>query len=527
MAGSGITISETARALVRTGFFGADFDSNVEEIRAFQSLRFGASVANNIFATDQGRAEIEMMAFALSTGNWYGDRQAGDTTLKNVRLRAAAVTIARQLGYTARSSVPPAVSISMTLAVSPPSRLTIEKGRKLNGPGDLSFETAQQVIFDIGEVGPKVFAAREGKSLEETFTSTGEPNQVFKITTIPGGMAIAQDSVQSFVAEVAWTANEVLLFEQTNQFEFEYGFDPPRAVFGNGVAGNIPPKDAAIRIRFFVTDGTAGTVAAGAVTSFAQPLTVGTTTLAATLVQSEPSSPGSDPESIASIATNAPQVFQSAGRAVTQLDLDGLINSFIDSTWGAVAIGRATVPRSVDQDAEALSVIQDMVNANVPADTVQRLRDYWNTVLASNCEANVVLAQILAADLLGRYIPASVGLARALETFLQARTESTVRVHVADGSINLLSVDLAIEVHPLLDFSSQEAQQTIVASVVQVAEDSLLDEPELHLGADIVVPDLGPLRPGRGRGRGGLHVHPSVQPAGPGRRERGRCRVGF
>lgn len=474
MAGTGISLTQTARDLIRSGFFGKDFDTFVSEISDFLALRFGTDVANNIVASEQGIALIEMFAFGLSTAAWYIDRQAGDTTLLYVRLRAAAVAIARQLGYVARAAVPPAVTITMTLTNAPPSRLTIDQGTKLNGPGGLIFETTQQLIFDTGQLGPQTFSAREGQTLEQVFTSDGTPNQFFLLTTIPTGQSLAQDSVQAFVSTVSWAANSMLLYEQTNQFEVQYGFSPPRLVFGDGIAGNIPPKDSEIRVRFFVTDGTTGSVPAASVTTFSQPLSVGTTIIGATLVQSQPSTPGSDPEPIASIQANAPQVFQAAQRAVTQVDLDGWINSFIDSTFGKVAIGRATVPHSVDQDAEALSIIQDMVNASVPADVIQRLRDYWNGVLSSNSDANVVVAQILSSDSLGRYVQAPVGLARALETFLNAKTESTVKVHVADGSINLLSVNLAVDVHVLPAFTSQEAAQAVVANVLQAIEQQLL-----------------------------------------------------
>lgn len=474
MVGGGISLSTTARDLVRSGFFGKDFDTYVSELVDFIGLRFGSDVANNIVASEQGIVLIEMMAFALSTMSWYGDRQADDTTLLNARLRAAAVVIARQLGYVARASVPPAVTLTMTLTTPPPSRLTIDQGTKMSGPSGLIFETVQQLIFDTGVVGPVTFAAREGQTLSAVFTSNGEPNQVFPITSVPTGKSIAQDSVQAFVSTLQWTANPIITFDQTNQFEFQYGFNPPRLLFGDGIAGNIPPKDAEIKVIFFVTDGTAGSVPANSVKSFSAPLAVGTTLIGTNITQPDPSTPGSDPESIASIKNNAPLVFQAAQRAVTQADLDGWINSFIDPTFGGVAIGRATVPHSYQQDAEALSIIQAMINASVPADVVTRLQNYWNTVLSSNCAANVVVAQVLSSDPIGRYVRAPVGLARALETFLGAKTESTVKVHVADGSINLLSVDLAVDLHVLPAFASQEATQTVVASVIDTLERQLL-----------------------------------------------------
>lgn len=471
---AGISLNDTARELIRSTFFGKDFDSYVAEITNFIQLRFGDEIASNIVASEQGIMLIEMVAFSLSTMSWYGDRQADDTTLQDARIRAAAVGIARQLGYKPRASVAPAVEITMTLGLPAPARLTLEKGRKLVGPSGLSFEMAEEVVFDAGEQGPKVFAARQGVTLEEIFTSNGQPGQFFPVTVVPGGSTIAQDSPQAFVDNVEWDENPFLLFEQTNQFEFQYGFAPPRIQFGDGIAGNIPVADAEIRVRVFTTDGTGGSVPANTVTTFVQPLVAGGQTLEATLVHDEPSSPGSNRETLASIKTNAPLVFQTADRAVTQVDLDALINSFIDATFGAVAIGRATVPRSIDEDAQAQTIIQEITNAGAPQDTIDSLTDYWNKVLASDCQANVIIAQILAEDSQGRYVSASVGLARALETYLDARAESTAKVQVTDGSVNLISVDVASQVRTTVEFSSGDAQQGVLTAVRTAIEGVLL-----------------------------------------------------
>ncbi len=538
----GISLSVTARDLIRSGFFGKDFDTAVNEITSYLQLRFGPEIASNIVGSEQGIMLIEAFAFGFSTASWYLDRQADDTNLRDVRLRGAAVAIARQLGYKPRAAVPPAVTITITLLTVPTARLTIEKGRKLNGPEGLVFETAEEVIFDTGEVGPKTFSAVQGESLESIFTSTGEAAQFFPITTVPDGSYIAQDSARAFVAGNEWPEREFLTFVQDDQFEFQYGFQPPRAVFGDGIAGNIPSRDDEIRVQFFVTQGTGGSVPANSVTTFTEPLVAGLQVIEASLVHDEPSTPGSDRETIDSIKVNAPQVFQTADRAVTQADIDALINAFNDPVYGAVAIGRATTPRSVDQDAMALTIIaeiesgcpatlttsgvaggpfvlgetitggtsgatsqvvgvagNDVVVYNTSgefevgesitgsssgatatvtvitlAQAAANLRTYWDTVLASNCRANIVVAQILAADSVGRYVTAPVGLAEALEAFLDARVESTVKVQVVDGAINLLSVDLDVQVKTLADFSTADQVAVVLANVRSALEGALL-----------------------------------------------------
>jgi len=551
----GISLSTTAKDLIRSGFFGKDFDTAVNEIVSFLQLRFGVEIANNIVGSEQGVMLIEAFSFGFATANWFGDRQADDTNLRDVRLRAAAVAIARQLGYKPRAAVPPAVEITITLLTVPTGRLTIEKGRKLYGPNGLVFETAEEVIFDPGEVGPKTFGAVQGQTIEEIFTSNGEPVQVFPILTVPTGSSIAQDTPRAFVAANEWPEREFLTFVQDEQFEFQYGFSPPRAIFGDGIAGNIPPLDDEIRIRIFVTDGTGGSVASNTVTTFTQPLVAGLQVIEALLVHNDPSTPGADRETIDSIKINAPQVFQAADRAVTQADIDALINAFSDPVFGAVAIGRATTPRSVEQDAQALTIIAaietscpstltfgaitsgpfvvgetitgsvsgatstvvgaagvDIAIYNtsgsfvsgetitgstsgatapvvvvVPAQAAADLRTYWNTVLASNCQANIVVAQILASDSVGRYVSAPSGLARAVEAFLDARLESTVKAQVVDGTINLLSVDLSVQVKTTSAFSAADQVLAVISTVRSVLEAELLGR---SYGTSLRISDL-------------------------------------
>jgi len=474
-----LTLSPAARDLIRSGLFGKDFDTYKSEIIDFLGARFGTETASNIVASEQGIMLIEMTAFALSTASWYGDRQADDTTLRDARLREAAVTIARQLGYKPSAAVAPTVTITMTIT-SPTTlsdQLIINKGAQLIGPGGSAWETVETTIFDIGVPTPKTFTARVGTSIEEVFTSTGLANQILEISTIPNDFSIAQSSVAITVDGISWTEQQFLTYDQTNHYEVGYGFNPPRIIFGDGIAGNIPAKDTEIRVKLFTTPGPSGAAASNTVTAFSDPLLAGTTLVTATLVHNDPSTPGSVPETIEKIKVSAPLVFQSAKRAVTLLDLDGLINSFVDPIYGAVAKGRATTPRTVNEDAEALTIIALVTSlgnqlvslqasfAGAATSVTTRLRNYWDKVLSSNCSSNIVLAQILSADVLGRYVQAPVGLAQALESYLDEQVESTVKVRVTDGTINLFSINLTVQVKLLPNYTSQIAQTTVIDTV--------------------------------------------------------------
>ena len=782
-----IELSPTARELIRSTFFGKDFDSHRQEIIDAINALYGDSVASNIVTSEQGVMLIELNAYALQTASWYGDRQADDTTLQYARLRFAAVTVARQLGYKSSSSVPAVVDVRVQLNTVPAVQLTILAGSRATGPDGLVFETLSDLVFNPGQVGAglpagmtisdiivdpsasstiyagtsngvlktitsgsqwfttniglsnlnvtaiaidpvttttlyvgtvqsgvfksidgglswtssstglanlrmtalvvdpatptviyaatdggglfksinsgaswsasnigvtdfamrslaidpvtptilyagaysagvfksvnsglswttfntglaftnvvhiavdpvtpatlyastvgggiykstnsavtwaaansgftglspnkvaidpatpanlyasttdagvfrstdsggtwvaavlgltvttntaitvdpgapttvyvgatdggvfvsvnsavtwaelnngiddpvKIVQMREGQTLAETFRSDGEPFQTFELAP-PGTTSIAQSSPAVAVAGILWTEVPLLTYDQTNQVEIEYGLAPPRVIFGDGIAGNVPPKDAEIRVTYFVTNGTLGSIASDSIGSFITPIVAGTTTIGTTLYNELPSTPGSNPESIESIKVNAPQVFQAARRAVTADDLTGWINSFVDPVYGAVTKGRATSPRSAAADAEAQSIIATLIAYGVPSTITTRLLSYLDSVLSSNCSANVVNAQILAGDSIGRYVAAPAGLARGLANFLNTIAESTVEAVVTDGSVNLLSVDAFIGIKILSTVTNDALRNSIRDNVRNVIQAQLL-----------------------------------------------------
>jgi hypothetical protein len=781
-----IELSPTSRDLVRSTFFGKDFESYRQEIiDALESI-YSEPVATNIVSSEQGVMLIELNSFALSTAAWYGDRQADDTTLQYARLRFAAVTVARQLGYKASSAVPAVVDVQVQLVNAPGVQLTIPSGSRATGPDGLVFETLADLVFDPGQTGSglpaglsiseiivdpsasstiyaatssgllktttagttwatsnsglsntnltalaidpvttttlyagtissgvfksvdsgvtwassssglsnlnitalavdpvspatlyvatngggifksinsgatwtainggiidftiqtlaidpvtpatiyagafsggvfktinsglswatsnlglaftnvvhlaidpatpatiyastvgggiyktvdsavtwipsntgftglspnrvaidpvtpstvyastsdagvfkstdsgvtwasavdgltvtnntsisidpnttstiyvaatdggifsttnsavtwaalnngiddpvKIVQMREGQTRSETFRSNGEPFQIFEIPT-PTGTAVAQDSPSITVGGILWPEVALLTYDQTDQVEIEYGLAPPRVIFGDGIAGNIPPKDAEVRITYFTTNGSLGSIASGTIGNFTSPIVAGTTTIGTILTNARPSTPGSDPESIDSIKVNAPQVFQAAQRAVTSDDLTGWVNSYVDPVFGAVAKGRATSPRSAAADAEGQSIIATLAAFGVPSTITNRLANYLDSILSSNCSANVVNAQILAADSIGRYVTAAAGLARNLADFLNGIAESTVEVVVTDGSINLLSVDAFVGIK-ILDNITNDALRNQIRDEVRASVQGLL-----------------------------------------------------
>ena len=475
----GISLTSAAKSIVRSAYVGKDFDTyRTEIITALQTI-YGNEVASNIVASEQGVMLIEIIAYSLSTLSWYVDRQSDETTLDDVggaRIRANAVSIARTLGYTPTAAVPATVSLTVNID-SPhdqaggglPARLTLEKGRKLNGPGGLTYECSAETIMEATEY-TKVIEIREGESFEQSFVSDGTKNQKFNLSNFPNNKFIAQDTIEVRVGGVLWTSVNLLTYTQTDIVELDLGNDPPFVRFGDGNAGNVPVSGSEVRVLGFVTSGPDGSVAANTITSFAAPLVAGTTTVAATLTHTSPSSTGSFRESLDSIKTNAPLVFQSAQRAVTTKDVDGLINAF-----SGVAKGRATTPRTATADAQLQAFLIQLTNAGISSTITTNINNYWDTVLSGNCQANVIMGQILASDSTGRYVAATATLAAAVQAYLDLKVESTVKVWVVDGSVNLVSVTMSAVVKVLAAYNSDVQKASIKTSVETAIQNALLD----------------------------------------------------
>ena len=470
--------STTAVELVRSNFFGKDFDSIRQEVIDTMVALSDPETTSNFVVSDLGIMLIEAMSYAMATQNWYGDRQAGETSLDledGARIRANAVAIARALGYKPNGAVPPVAELSLTISPAAPIQFTIPKGTKLVESSGLPFETAEDVTFGVGETGPKTFLARQGETQEELFTSDGSPNQRFFLETVREGFSIAEGTVEAVIDSVDWEPIPLLEPRQDNIYEVSLGTNPPFVRTGDNIFGNIPETGVEVRINYFTTAGPDGAVASETITGFVDPIFAGVTLITPTIDHPEPSTAGSFRESINSIKRNAPLVFQTGQRAVTIRDLDGLINSFVDATWGAVAKGRATTPRSAAADARLQSHISTLRNNNcLDAEEIDDLERYWNKVVSSECQANIVMAQILAADAEGRYVVASKGLAEALETYLDALVESTVKVWAIDGSVNLFSVDIEAQIKVVESRDTEVLRATIISNVEQLIRDFLL-----------------------------------------------------
>lgn len=512
--GNVLVIPEGVKNIQKVQFTGKDFDTLVDDLVNFMRQRFPATVFNNFVASELGVMLIETIAFAVQDLMFFLDRQATETFLETAELRTSVERLARQIGFKLTGATPSVVTVSIALDDPQAFEVVLEEGTALSTVRGLTYVLGEKVTFPAGDVGPKTVSAFEGTFAQDTFISTGEAKQVFRLTQVPEGKFLASGLITVTVDGVKWDVKDFLEFEATNQVEVAFTTTPPEIRFGDGIAGNIPPRGAEIAVRYLVTAGSAGKIGPNEILGLAIPLVVNFTEIPVIVVNTAASTPGSDAISLDKVRTLAPKVFATAKRAVTMEDYNALVNAFVDPLFGAVAKGRARIIRGIDEDTNLLTFLNNLtatknnvfgtvktsvlneIQTQLTAEGVSTavinalktsvgniidaqqaaihssldaiilsIRNYWNTVVSGGCKANVVQVSIMQADARGRLIPPNVGLMRKLKEFLESQKEATVDVVVISGANKLFHVSAVVSIKVLPNFSEFGTREAVKLAV--------------------------------------------------------------
>jgi hypothetical protein len=344
----------------RVNFNSRDFDTYFDDLSKRLKDEYG-TVYNDFSSSSFGMMLVDLFAYTADQLGWYTDRRASESFLDTALHRDSVARLTRQIGYAMR----PAASATADLDVSPETaqtfEFTIATGFQFKGPNNLTFEVTQDVTWPANDATTRVVPVREGATKRVTVSSTGLANQEISLAAANGeGKYLVQDSVRVFVDGAEWTELEFLQYEMSDTFEVHYLTEPPVVRFGNGVAGNIPPTGAEIRIIFVVGSGILGNISSGSIVSTVRPLVARFTPIPLTITNPDPSSGGAAPEDIESAKVNAPKYFASRGVAVTESDYRILASTFQDPQYGRVAKATAYCARTITGDALANNLLNDL-----------------------------------------------------------------------------------------------------------------------------------------------------------------------
>lgn len=350
--------------LNRNRYSGKDFASALDELNLRAQQLYG-DVYNDFYASGVGPMLLDLFAYVIDNLAFYTDRTANDLYLSTSQIRRIVALLTRQLGY----KMAPAVASTVDLTVSFPKApfafdVPIPKGFQWNGPNQLVFETTEDAVLPKNTSTPLTTSVREGVSRVEVFSSNGLPNQVFTLAQV-GSQYIAEGSVTVYVAGVEWAEQEFLTFAQSSQYEVGYNDVPPTLRFGDGTAGNIPPRGSEIRVLYTATSGRIGQATSGTITEAKSLLVVNFQKIDLEAINSKNAGGGDDPESLDHAQVFAPMVFKSRDVAVVQSDFDAIPNTFVDSLAGKVAKAKATSVRSAQGDATLIGLLYQVKQVGI------------------------------------------------------------------------------------------------------------------------------------------------------------------
>ncbi len=297
---------------------------------------------------DLGVLLVDLFAFMGDVILYYQDRIASELFLPTATERRSVMNLLRLIGYELQPPVAAAAEMELTFkppAPGAPTVVTIPRGAqfatKANGTTPQTFEyLGADLTIDLASAqvtlrdGMPVYAGlplRQSRTIPDEVlgSSTGEPNQRFRLAQrplIPESLVVEVDEGAGWVA---WERRESLLYytdengrvtfsgpgsrDYTAQFDAE---DHAWVVTGDGTFGMRPPPGANnVRARYQVGGGAAGNVAAGTITDIKSTLP-----FLDSVTNPLPAAGGTDRESVEHAARFGPLAFRSGQRAVTLTD---------------------------------------------------------------------------------------------------------------------------------------------------------------------------------------------------------------
>lgn len=318
---------------------------------------------------DFGMVMVEMFAYMGDILSYYTDRAQFENYLPTATQRDSILNIAFMLGYSPGSGYPASGTVQLTLdknakatVIPPGTQITTNRVDALDGPivfetQEFASETNTIPANPTGTAAPVVVPVIEGTT--ETFrflgSSTGMPSQVMRIPNT----GVYRDTIQVYVED---QEGDVLINEGTTSevrvrewvivdrllagdgadkiVETRYTTTSTLLYFGDDINGAIPATGLRVYATYRHGVGAQGNIGPGLVrlvnTKGVQSLGVVKVAKDSNGVfLSSEMTGGADPESDDSIRRNAPRVYRTQDRVVTEKD-------FVEVALGTEGVSAAS-----------------------------------------------------------------------------------------------------------------------------------------------------------------------------------------
>jgi len=299
-------------------------------------------------AADFGTLLIELYAYVGDILNYYIDRVAAEPFLASAVRRQSVLAIADMLGYVpvAQQAATGVVTFTITNdnayvdnVLQIPSG-TVLQTQASESAGAVFFETVGTALIGGTAGRTTMTGAQEGRTVaaETIAVSNGAPLQEYVLRyqgVIHRSLTLTVQESDSTTVNQVWTYVDNLADADPDASVYTTYIDDRQythVVFGDNVAGRIPPTGAVMTVSYRYGQGAVGNVVAGMITIVTPPLT-DVAVNNATAFQG-----GADNESIDSMRHGIPRAAKLKDRAITLQDFADLAFQ-VPSVAKAVATG--------------------------------------------------------------------------------------------------------------------------------------------------------------------------------------------
>jgi hypothetical protein len=409
--------------------------------------------------SDFGVALVDAFSYMGDIMSYYIDRVANENFIATATQRESLLSIAETYGYTPSGYANALVTV--TFYNNSSSAVTIPAGTRVSGEviADDESNEVNVITFTTKEdiVVPLKVGSNRGEAdglCEEGIYNTVEANNAFgtqlgssdgsadQSFDVPDDPVVA-DSVEVYVQSGntfrKWTRVQHLIDYGPNDPVYTTRFDKNNRVFilfGDGISGAIPTRNAAIRAKYIIGGGNIGNVSAGVINTlvYIPGLSESQTSAIAGVIDIdnlEVAVGGQDPESNTSIRSNAPLFLRTQNRAITLDDYKNLALS-VENCGKAKAVASSytsitlyIAPQRDDIDGDPAPGLDDL---GAPTVEWTSLRDAVKSYLSDKTLAGVTVTVTQPT-----YVPVTMN--------VQYRRDPAYTVAVAEKSLKQAIVD--------------------------------------------------------------------------------------
>lgn len=308
---------------IQTDYTDKDFDALRFRLRNLIRSVFPEWTDFNV--ANFGNILIELYAHVGDVLTFYQDNQAAQSRITTATQRRALLGLVKLIGFSPATATPATANVVITLPAPPAGTAiwptgTIVKTDEVTSP--IVYQLLEDAVIAAGQSPPTVTVAAENStSQEEQFAMTGLPNQVITLSRTPfidGSLVFIADDgaytqVDNFLNSSAADRHFTVVVDQN---------DRATVRFGNGVSGAMPKGTGSSGYK--TGGGAAGRVEQNKLRVFEQTSWMDSlgNTLAPTITNPQPSSGGTDRQSVAQIKERAPASIRTLNRTVAREDFE-------------------------------------------------------------------------------------------------------------------------------------------------------------------------------------------------------------